>query len=42
MTETMLAPIGDLALRLGGTLPNVNLAYVTYGELAPDKHTRSC
>jgi len=36
MTQTMLASIGDLRLRLGGTLPDVNLAYVTYGKLAPD------
>src|SRR5271169_2838063 len=35
MSETVLAPIGDLALRLGGALPDVNLAYVTYGKLSP-------
>jgi homoserine O-acetyltransferase/O-succinyltransferase len=37
MTETMLASIGDLRLRLGSTLPDVKLAYVTYGKLAPDR-----
>ena len=29
-------PVGDLPLRSGGVLPNVVVAYVTYGRLAPD------
>lgn len=36
MTRTHMARIGDLELELGGTLPDVVLAYVTYGQLAPD------
>jgi homoserine O-acetyltransferase len=36
MTQTRLAAIGDLPLRLGGTLHAAELAYVTYGTLAPD------
>ncbi|MBM3532563.1 MAG: alpha/beta fold hydrolase [Alphaproteobacteria bacterium] len=36
MTTTQIAKIGDLPLRLGGTLPGAELAYVTYGRLAPD------
>ena len=35
MAETMIEPIGDLALELGGTLKAAELAYVTYGTLAP-------
>jgi homoserine O-acetyltransferase/O-succinyltransferase len=36
MAETRIAPIGELSLELGGTLPAAELAYVTYGRLAPD------
>ena len=36
MTETRHAQIGDLPLRLGGTLTNAQLAYATWGTLAPD------
>jgi homoserine O-acetyltransferase len=36
MAETRIAPIGELSLELGGTLPAAELAYVTYGTLAPD------
>ncbi len=36
MTETRHAQIGDLPLRLGGTLRNAQLAYATWGTLAPD------
>ena len=36
MARTQLAEIGDLPLRLGGTLRAAELAYVTYGTLAPD------
>ena len=36
MTDTTLACIGDLPLRLGGMLPRTEVAYVTYGRLAPD------
>lgn len=36
MTETLIGRIGDLELELGGLLPDVVLAYVTYGRLAPD------
>jgi homoserine O-acetyltransferase len=32
---TILGQIGDLQLEGGGTLPNVRLAHVTYGRLAP-------
>jgi len=32
---TVLGQIGDLALEKGGELPNVRLAHVTYGRLAP-------
>jgi len=35
MSETQLAAIGDLELRGGGRLRAAELAYVTYGELAP-------
>lgn len=34
MTETALAPIGDLPLRHGGVLRDARLAYLTYGALA--------
>ena len=34
MTSTVLASIGDLALRHGGVLRNATLAYVTHGALA--------
>lgn len=37
MLETMIAAIGDLPLTSGGVLPNAEVAYVTYGRLAPDK-----
>ena len=33
-TQTQIAPIGDLALKLGGMLPAAEVAYVTYGRLA--------
>jgi len=36
VAETKIAAIGDLPLRLGGTLPKAELAYATYGTLAPD------
>jgi len=36
MAKSQIAKIGDLPLKLGGTLPDVELAYVTYGTLAPD------
>ena len=36
MSKTQLAQIGDLPLRSGGTLRAAELAYVTYGALAPD------
>lgn len=36
MTKTQLAAIGDLPLRSGGVLKGAELAYVTYGRLAPD------
>ena len=36
MTATQVAQIGDLALRSGETLRGAELAYVTYGALAPD------
>jgi homoserine O-acetyltransferase len=36
MAETRIGAIGDLPLRLGGVLRKVELAYVTYGSLAPD------
>jgi homoserine O-acetyltransferase len=36
MTVTSIASVGDLALRHGGRLRDANLAYVTYGKLAPD------
>jgi homoserine O-acetyltransferase len=32
----MLGAIGDLRLESGAVLPDVRLAYVTYGQLAPD------
>jgi homoserine O-acetyltransferase len=35
MTETRIAGIGDLPLELGRVLPGAELAYVTYGQLAP-------
>lgn len=34
--ETSFAEIGDLPLRLGGSLPGARLAYTTMGRLAPD------
>lgn len=37
MTETSIASIGDLALRHGGRLRDTQLAYSTYGALAPDR-----
>lgn len=37
MTVTKLAPIGNLPLKLGGSLPTAQLAYVTYGTLAPNR-----
>jgi homoserine O-acetyltransferase len=36
MTDTKIAEIGDLPLRLGGVLPKAELAYATYGTLAAD------
>lgn len=36
MSETRIARVGDLALTLGGRLREAELAYVTYGTLAPD------
>ncbi|HET7500499.1 MAG TPA: alpha/beta fold hydrolase [Kofleriaceae bacterium] len=36
MSRTTLGPIGDLPLRHGGILRDARLAYITYGELAPD------
>jgi homoserine O-acetyltransferase len=36
MTATSIGSIGDLALRHGGRLRDAQLAYVTYGTLAPD------
>lgn len=36
MTETLIDGVGDLSLELGGVLPDVVLAYVTYGRLEPD------
>jgi homoserine O-acetyltransferase len=36
MAETLLARIGGLPLRRGGVLREAELAYVTYGRLAPD------
>lgn len=33
---TRMAAIGDLSLQLGGVLTGAQLAYVTYGTLAPD------
>jgi homoserine O-acetyltransferase/O-succinyltransferase len=37
MTTSEIASIGDLSLTSGETLPGVEVAYVTYGKLAPDK-----
>jgi homoserine O-acetyltransferase/O-succinyltransferase len=37
MSDTHTAAIGDLALSGGGVLPKAEVAYVTYGRLAPDK-----
>jgi homoserine O-acetyltransferase len=34
--RTTIGPIGDLPLHHGGVLRNAELAYVTYGRLAPD------
>lgn len=36
MNPTAIGRVGDLALKLGGTLKDAALAYVTYGTLAPD------
>ena len=36
VSETQMAAIGDLPLRGGGTLRGAELAYATYGQLAPD------
>ena len=36
MAESSIAAVGDIPLRLGGTLRAAELAYVTYGTLAPD------
>ena len=36
MTQTQIQSIGDLPLRLGGTLRDARLAYVALGTLAPD------
>lgn len=36
MTVTKLGEIGDLRLQSGATLPGAQLAYITYGKLAPD------
>lgn len=36
MNETRIGRVGDLDLALGGKLRNAELAYVTYGALAPD------
>lgn len=36
MATTEIGSIGDLPLTQGGTLPDAELAYVTYGTLAPD------
>ena len=35
MAYTQIQKIGDLQLDLGGFLPEVEVAYVTYGELSP-------
>jgi homoserine O-acetyltransferase len=34
--DRRFAAIGDLALERGGSIPNVTIAYETWGELAPD------
>ena len=34
--KTKFADIGDLPLKTGGVLPQAQLAYITYGKLAPD------
>lgn len=36
MSETQIGRVGDLDLALGGKLRGAELAYVTYGALAPD------
>jgi homoserine O-acetyltransferase len=36
MATTQIGRIGDLPLKRGGSLPDAELAYVTYGRLAPD------
>lgn len=37
MAQSRIASIGDLELTSGATAPNVEIAYVTYGKLAPAK-----